>query len=231
MDNTTTASNGEMPNDAKQPQQAEMVTTATDETSGNAKQPTLEEALKELEATRSALKKANQEAASHRHKAKELDDLKAQIENEKLTEQQKLEKRLADIQAEHSNVTRQSQERIINYEVRLQAAQMGIIDTDAAARLLDLSEMTFDDAGLPNNVDKLLKDLVKNKPYLVGKTNGTGLSSGGATNPARSATNGPKKIETWADITAMSPDEYNARHAEIKEWMNKNPVRFGVRMR
>lgn len=231
MDNTATVSNGEMPNDATQPQ-AEMVTTpATDETSGNAKQTTLEEALKELENARSALKKANQEAASHRHKAKELDDLKAQIENEKLSTQEKLEKRLADMQAEHATATRQSQERIINYEVRLQAAQMGIIDTDAAAKLIDWSELTFDDAGLPNNVDKLLKDLVKNKPYLASKVNGTGLSSGGATNPARSATNGPKQIESWADITALKPEEYAARHAEIQAWMSKNPVRFGVRMK
>src|SRR5579885_2563924 len=62
---------------------------------------TIEDALKELEAARAALKRANGEAATHRHKAKELDDLKAKLEQDKLTETEKLQKQLAELQKQH----------------------------------------------------------------------------------------------------------------------------------
>lgn len=201
-------------------QQTEMVnTTSSDATSDASGKPSLDEALRELDTLRTALKKANAEAAGHRHKAKELDDLKSQIETEKLSEKERLEKRVAELQNAQEVSNRQHQERAINYEVRLQATQIGIIDTDAAVKLLDWSELEFNEDGSPSNVEELLKKLIKNKSYLLGKpANG----SGGATNPSRSSSTGVKEL-TWAVITSMSAEEYTARRPEIQAWIAKNP--------
>jgi len=185
--------------------------------------PTVEDALKQIADLQAALKKANTESATHRHKAKELDDLKAKIEAEKLSETEKLQKQLSTLQSQHDLALRQSQERAVGYEVRLQAAQMGIVDPDAAAKLLDWSELEYDEDGSPKNVATLLKELLKKKPYLIGKV--PTPTSGGATNPSRSSTNAPKEL-SWAVISAMTPQEYDTRRPEIQKWMQNNPPRF-----
>jgi hypothetical protein len=60
----------------------------------------------------------------------------------------------------------------------LRARELGIIDPDAAYRLLDLAEVEYDETGRPTNIERLLRDLVRKRPYLVG-------SSASATNPSR----------------------------------------------
>ena len=178
-------------------------------------------------------KKLRSEAANLRSrlrsteaKAKELDDLKAKLEADKLSETEKLQKQLATLQSEHDNAIRAAQERTINYEVRLQAAQMGIVDPDAAAKLLDWSQIEYDDNGSPTNVNDLLKNLLKTRPYLAGKAQVQ--TSGGATNPSRSTTTAPQTL-SWEVIGNMKPDEYNARRAEIQQWIATHPHRFGQR--
>jgi len=182
----------------------------------------LEKLRAELASEQSARKKANSEAAKHRHAAKELEDLKTQLETEKLSEQEKLERKLADLQKSHDETIRQSQERIINYEVRLQAAQLGIADPNDAVKLMDWSEIEYDDNGTPTNVEDLLKALVKSKPYLVARKPAT---SGGATNPPRSVTSGPQEI-TAEYMSKLKPADYEALSAEqkakIQQFMQKS---------
>jgi len=207
----------------------EMVTQGSGETpettTEKTSQQSVEDLSKELESLRTALKKANAESAKHRHASKELEDLKARSEAEKLSEKERLEKQLADLQSQHANATRQSQERIINYEVRLQAAQMGIVDPDAAAKLLDWSEIEYDDeSGAPTNVQDLLNALTKSKPYLLKTPTSRPATSGGATNPSRSTTTASKEI-SWEMIAQLTPAEYAARSKDIQAWMAKNSRR------
>lgn len=180
---------------------------------------------RELETIRAALKKANSEAAGHRKKAEELDKLKADQEAATLSETQKLQKQLAKLQADHDNALRTSQERIINYEVRLQAAQAGIIDPDAASKLLDWSAIEYDDNGQPTNVPKLLADLLKAKPYLAGNTKPS-ITGGNATNPPRSQSTGPQAL-SWDVISKMTREEYESRRSEIQQWINTHPFKYG----
>ncbi len=199
--------------------------SVTDETSGTTTKPA--DTLKELESLRKALKKANDEAASHRHKAKELDELKAQIEAEKLSETERLQKQLAELQRTHDDHLRTTQERTVTYEVQLQAARMGIVDPGAAAKLLDWSELEFDDNGAPSNVNALLGQLLEAKPYLAGKAVQIAPSSGGATNPPRSTSQAPAPL-SWEVIGKMKPQEYDARRAEIRQWIAEHPYRYGA---
>lgn len=168
-------------------------------------------------------KKLRSEAANLRKRLKAFEEADAKAKDAQLSEQERLQKQLADLQSQHDTATRTHQERIIGYEVRLQASQMGIVDPDAAAKLLDWSQIEYDDNGAPLNVSDLLKGLIKAKPYLAGSK--PAPTSGGATNPPRSQSTAPKEL-SWQVISSMKPDEYNARRAEIQQWMLNNPSRF-----
>lgn len=159
----------------------------------NETQPTLEELQAELERTKSALKKANSESANHRHKAKELDDLKSKIEQEKLSETERLQAKLA----EKEQLIIKHQERVIRSEMKTAAVSLGIINPATATKLIDWSEIEYDDNGDPTNVEDLLKKLIKDEPYLVGKQQ-TSTSRTSVTNPPRSAS-GSSDIEELLD--------------------------------
>lgn len=155
-----------------------------------------EDALKELESLKAQLSKVNNESKEHRLKAKELDELKKQIELEKLNETERLQKQYADLQSQHTTATRAYQERIVRYEVERVAASLGIIDTDAAVKLIDWSELKHDDDGVPENAKELLEKLLKEKPYLAGKATPTqqqGNPRIPAMNPGRSQIASPTR--------------------------------------
>lgn len=151
-------------------------------------------------------------------KAKEAQRQQAEAE---LTETQKLSKKLTDLQTLYDQSTKQTQARIVQYEVQLQAARMGIHDPDAAAKLMDQSLLEYDEQGNPSNVEDLLKDLIKAKPYLANKPTPT---SGGATNPSRAHSSTPPPL-TLELIGSMTPEQYRERRAEVQQWMANNPPR------
>ncbi len=183
-----------------------------------------EEMQAQLEKLQAALKKANGEAATYRHKARELDDLQKKLADEKLSTQEKLEKQLAELQSAHEALQREHQESTVNYAVQLRAAALGMAHPDKASRLIDWSSIEYDDLGRPTNIDDLLRGLLKEMPELAaGNKSSPPPSSGGATNPSRSSAN--RQPLSWNSIAQMSRQEYDQRRAEIVEWMQNNPVR------
>jgi hypothetical protein len=222
MGETTSAANGVTPNTAD-PTTVTVTPPATGEMPGTITAPSIDDVQKELAELKAALKKANAESASHRHKAKELDDLKAQAEASQLSETEKLQKKLTDMQAKLDETTKASQERVVTSEVRTQAAQLGFINPAVAAQLLNRSEIVFDGSGEPTNIGDLLKALLKENSYLAGKP--VASTSGGATNPPRSASTTPTAL-SWDVISKLTQTEYNARGVEIKQWILNNPPRF-----
>lgn len=221
-DNDTPPSNSETQSGGD-PQGATPTTSGTGETPGT-NQPTHEDALKELESLRRALQKANNEAKEHRLKAKELDELKQQLETEKLSEKEKLEKRLAELQKQHEGYRLQTQDRLVSAELRSQAAALGFADPSDAVKMLDRAALEFDEDGTPKNAADLLKELLKAKPYLAGKQQG-GQTSGGPTNPSRSQSQTPPAL-SWDVIGKMTPQQYDERRDEIQKWLLANPPRF-----
>lgn len=96
-----------------------------------------------------------------------------------LTEQQRSEQRAkdAEIARDETAKTAQTREAELKQErlertVEREARKLNIVDEDAALRLLDSSKIAFDDAGKPTNVNALLEQLVKDKPYLVAPAGG-----------------------------------------------------------
>lgn len=218
---------GVMPN-GTDPQGAMSTTPATGETPETPQ--SLEAVQKELADLKAALKKANEEAKNHRLKANELDKLKAEIEASKLSETEKLQKQYNDLKAQHDDYVEAQLEQMIDHEIGLQAAKLGVNPKhlDRVSRLLDWEEIDVDqESGKPTNIQDLIGQLVKDMPELLGKVTPT---SGGATNPSRSQSTAPQAL-SWDVIGKMKPDEYNARRAEIQAWIAQNPHRYGSRLK
>lgn len=160
---------------------------------------------------RKALDKANKEAAKYR---KEAADAKKAADDAKLSDE---EKRKADYDAAVTKATtaeQKAQAIALQLSVERQARKLGIVDEDAAFRLLDTSAVEFDDAGTPTNVEALLKSLTEERPWLLsdGKATATGGSSSA---PARSRQGGELTLKdlkgmTTAQIAALDPEVRNA---------------------
>lgn len=67
----------------------------------------------------------------------------------------------------------------VRSEVAMVSARIGIVDPEAAYRLLDTDDLDFDDTGRPTNVERALKDLVRERPWLRSTARG-GDADGGA---------------------------------------------------
>ncbi len=170
-------------------------------------------------------KKLRSEANNLRKRLKAFEDAQAQAEAAKLTEQERLQKHATDLQAKYDADTNALTERIVRYEVERQASKLGIVDPDAAAKLIDWQSLEYDEDGTPTNAETLLKDLLKARPWLA-TTQQSGRSaatSGGATNPSRSTASSNANALSWDAISQMTSEQYNARRTEIQAWMAKNP--------
>ncbi len=151
------------------------------------------------------VKQLRQEAAEYRKKLREL-EAKAKADDEaKLSEAERLQKKLAELELGQAERERERQERTVKYEIRLAAQKMGVIDDDAAYRLLDPAALEFDDDGMPTNTERVLKDLIARRPYLVG---------GGSSSAANPVTQRAGRL-TLEDVKKMSQDEINKRWEEV----------------
>jgi hypothetical protein len=113
------------------------------------------------------VRKLRAEAAEYRRRLRELESKVKSEEEAKMTEQERLQKRLAELERKEAEYQRVIQSRTLEYEVKLLAVRLGIVDPDAAYRLLDLKQIEFDDDGRPVNLEKVIRDLIATKPYLV----------------------------------------------------------------
>ena len=54
------------------------------------------------------------------------------------------------------------------YEIAIHAQKLGVVDSDAAYRLLDQSKLKYSEDGKVENAEEALKALVSEKPFLLG---------------------------------------------------------------
>ncbi len=160
-------SSGETPGGAAHPGETPATTPPTGETPGSSTQ-TPADFQKEIERLSTSLKRANAEAKAEREAAAELKKFKEQIEQADLSEKEKLEKKLAKLQSDHEQATRQLQERTIQSEVRLHGRTAGGNPThrDKVTRLIDWAALEYDDEGQPTNVKALIDALLEDMPEL-----------------------------------------------------------------
>ena len=124
------------------------------------------------------------EAAQYRTRLKALEDAK-------LSDQEKSQKRLAELERAAAEASSNLQQRVMEYEVKLAASRLGIVDPDAAWRLIDASSLEFDESGKPKNLDRVLNELLKDKPWLSAQPTARNGAAGSGTqgNPTKFSMN------------------------------------------
>lgn len=128
--------------------------------------------------------------AEERGKYKDYPDLKKRaavadkLENDKLTEREKLEQQLAAAQRQAIDTDARIAAVAIRAEVRLRATQKGVVDPDAAYALIDRTGILYEDDNV-KGVDAALDALIASKPYLKGSLPiAPNLNPGGNPGPA-----------------------------------------------
>ena len=195
-----------------------------------------------LEDALDALKKERAEAARLRKKAQDYDALLEEQANAKLSETEKLQKQLADLQRARDADTLAVQERVIRAEVRGAARDLGL-NPELALKLIDLAAVDFNDAGDPTNISELLQEATQKYGLASQPSSAAGpltpgapasstrlqtpqpflaAQSRGATNPGAGRSVG---VFTREQIARMSPREYAANQQAIYEAMKNGQVR------
>lgn len=131
--------------------------------------PSLEDAMTRLAEIERKHKNATEELDRHRKNAKKLaeyEEAERQAKEAQLSEIERTTKKYQELQSQHDTYVKSMQERIVRYEVEKEAGKLGIIDPDAATKLLDWSQIEYEEDGTPKNADKLLAALVKQRPWL-----------------------------------------------------------------
>ena len=140
-----------------------------------------------------------EEAKAAVKQIKEMETLRArvkEIDDAKLSEQERLTKRAEEAETKLTQAQRQTQDRINRYEVQLQASRLGIVDPDAAVKLLDWDRLEYAADGTPKDVDAALKALIADRPYLAAAQQQRAASQASATNGAtRQATPGSRTYQ------------------------------------
>lgn len=145
------------------------------------------------------VRKLRTEAAEYRRKLRELEAELRRRQEQELSEVERLRIRVEEAERAKLELERRLQEVALRSAVVERASQFGIIDPDAAYRLLDLARVEFDDDGRPTNLDTLLRELVRKRPYLAGQ----GASGVTATNPSRTTLSLEEALRT-GDLEAIN---------------------------
>jgi hypothetical protein len=124
------------------------------------------------------LAEARREAAKHRTDLRKVTDAQ-------LSETERLQRRVTELEAEREQVLARERDRAIRYAALEAAAKLGLRDPDIAVRLIDPSAVEVKDNGTPRNVERLLADVLTRSPYLgrSGVAPTSGAASGARARP------------------------------------------------
>lgn len=124
------------------------------------------------------LEEARREAARYRTENKRLSDAARAAEDAKLPEQERLQRRVAELERAGTEHETERQDWRIRETVMTSAVRLGYRDPADAFSLIDRAALEYDEGGTPKNVDKLLADLATAKPYLTGTARGGSFDGG-----------------------------------------------------
>lgn len=143
------------------------------------------------------------------------------FQDAQLSDQQKRERDFGELQTKAQGYEARLQQQALQLAGYRQGAALGIGDITAALALVQVehgAEVKFSADGQPENIEDLLKAVLKAHPVLAAQQPGQrqqqAATSGGATNPGRQQSGGL----TLEQIKAMPMRERVARMAEIIAW-------------
>ena len=132
--------------------------------------------------------------------------LKEKEENEKksLEDQKKFEELYKKASEELEQVKKSYEEESLKSKLFIASTKYNIIDPDAAYKLIDRNKLNIVN-GEVTNLDEVLQDLIKEKPYLVGKEPTYPISG----IPPRGGELTPEAIEK---LSQKEYEEYRKKH-------------------
>lgn len=163
-----------------------------------------------------ALKEANGEAQKRREQAKEAERAKMTAEEAAKAELDELRSAAEEWEVERASL-------FLENEINRLAIKLGIIDPDVVNRLIDWDDLEFNE-GRPTNTEEVVRSILSEKPYLVGKptqsARATGINSGAGQGEQ------PKVNLTAQELAAaqeagLTPERYQALKGvqTLDEWM------------
>jgi hypothetical protein len=160
------------------------------------------------------------ENAKRRIREKELEEKLQKIEESQKTESQKQAERVKALEAFESTAKPEIQSLKLRLNVERTARQLGIVDEEAAFRLMDTKAITYGDDGEPNadTVKAALDALTTARPWLKGSQTPPPPPTTPPTRTTNPSNGGTVKL-TPEVIAKMSPDEVNARWDEVQAFL------------
>jgi hypothetical protein len=164
-----------------------------------------------------ALADVRREAAKWRTEHKKAADALEAAAKQQMTEEEKRAAEVAKKERELAERETAASERLLNAAIKEAAAAAGVAPARLALmpRLIDRSEVKFDDAGEPSNVPALVKGLLEAYPEFKAAATGSGSADGGSRG---------KSGLTREQIEKMTPAEINSRWAEIQEFLARGAL-------
>lgn len=171
------------------------------------------------------IQKLRSEAKLATKQVKEYATQQKLAEDAKLSEQERLSKRVQELESRESSLQQAVRERTLRYEVVVEAQKLGIVDPDAAYRLMDQKALEFDDDGTPTNTETVLARLIKARPWLQHSTSAPGAQppTFGPTNPSTRG-RGPDGARIYRASELNDPTFFQANRADITRAMNEGRV-------
>lgn len=112
------------------------------------------------------VKKLRREAAASRRALKELEAWKQEREQADLSDLDRARAENEAARAQLEALQKQIRGERLQNAVMSSASKAGVVDPEAAFRLLDLDAIEYDESGTPSNLDSVVKQLIKSRPYL-----------------------------------------------------------------
>lgn len=148
-------------------------------------------------------RKLARENATWRKRVRELESRLKEREEAELSEQERSQRRMVEMEQELEQSRVQLRDTRLRAAIASEAPKLGIVDVDAATRLLDTSALDYDDDGGWSGVGDALRDLTHERPWLV--SNQVPAADANTANPAR-----PRKRLTQAALKDMTQAEIDA---------------------
>jgi hypothetical protein len=107
------------------------------------------------------------------------------------------------------------------------ASKLKVLDTDAVIKLVDTSKIKFDKDENPTNLEDVVKELLTEKPYLVGE-GGNGSSTIGAGSNTTTGNQGEGFIITKSQLKENLKDHkwYEENKDKIVEWQKQGRIDY-----
>jgi hypothetical protein len=156
-------------------------------------------------------KDLNERATKAEKEIEKFNSAKAEAEENKLKEEKKWQELAEKKESDYKSLTEKFNLSIKTKSIIEEAIKLGIKDTDAATKLVDINSIQLDENGVATNAADVVKALAEAKPYLI--TGEPSKDIGANINPDK--TEGQKTVWAMSDLREKMRDhDWTVKHKE-----------------